>query len=71
MMVHNSLTYISFYSVTSTSILHMVSLASPKGEERKTFRSVNRSKSLEPGGFVLLQAIPMFSSRANYTKMKE
>jgi hypothetical protein len=49
----------------------MVSLASPKGEERKTFRSVNRSKSLEPGGFVLLQAIPMFSSRANYTKMKE
>jgi hypothetical protein len=66
MMVHISLIYISFYSVTSTSVLHMVSVALRKCEERKTFQSMNRSKSLEPGGFILLQAVPRFSSREKY-----
>jgi hypothetical protein len=71
MMVHISLTYISFLFRNIIPVLHTVSLPFRKCEERKTLHSMNRSKSLEPDAFILLRDVPRFISRADYSKMQE
>jgi len=71
MMVHISVTYISFLFRNIIPLLRTVSLPFHKCEERKTLHSMNRSKSLEPGATILVRDVPRFISRAKYPKMQE